>query len=330
MEASLTRFAFPLLAALCVVGVLDRALVAQTPGDPQVKVPAEHVVDEAIDDGRLLQEIERRCEELRAAGSMRTIAELREGADGKRVAFEPPAAAGVALQLPALRERLLRSVCVVGQYFRCTECDGWHASASSGFAVTADGLVATCFHVLEEDPVELAEGREELPSPYLFVADWRGRVFPVTEVAAADASHDVAVLRCGATGLEPLPLRTGARTGERVACLSNPDHWFAVFTEGIVARRYVVRGPAPGSESEAETAHAAAPPGPGSTYLQVTCDFAGGSSGAPVVDLAGNVLGLAQSTSTLSSFAPGSDYGEVQMVARTAVPVEALLRLRAK
>lgn len=285
-------------------------------------------VDEVVDDERLLETIEGRCAQLRRENALRSIDALREGADGRRFEFVPAAVASSPLALPDLRERLLQSVCVVGQYYRCPDCDGWHASASTGFAVGEGGLVATCFHVLEPDPEEAEDGTPDAPQPCLFVADWSGRVHPVSEVVAADRGADVAILRCGATELRPLPLRPAARAGERVFCLSNPDHWFAVFTEGLVARRYVVRGGAPGSGTDAAgPAHALDLQGPTRTFLQVTCDFAGGSSGAPVVDAAGNVLGMAQSTSTLSTAVPGTEFVDVQMVARTAVPAEALLQL---
>lgn len=321
--------------ALAVSTVSGQDPARRPEGSTAVPTPAAAAeggsAEAAVDDELLLHRIESHCEQLRKGDRLRGLGALREGADGRRCAFDPGSSSTAEFALPDLRERLLQSVCIVGQYFRCTECDGWHASASTGFAVAADGLVATCFHLLEEDPVDLPEGRDEQPEPFLFVADWKGRVFPVDEVAAADSGSDVMLVRCGARDLVPLPLRPGVRTGETVTCLSNPDHWFAVMTQGIVARRYLVRGGAPGSAiSVPVPMHSGEPTGPTREFLQVTCDFAGGSSGAPLVDAAANVLGIAQSTSTLSALLPGQDFGDVQMVARTAVPVEALLRLRAK
>lgn len=328
-------FAHAFSLALAVSTALGQDPAQGAKGSAPASRPATSVeegpAETAVDDELLLHRIEVQCEQLRKGDRLRALGALREGADGRRCAFDPTSSSTAEFTLPDLRERLLQSVCIVGQYFRCTECDGWHASASTGFAVAVDGLVATCFHLLEEDPIDLPEGRDEQPEPYLFVADWKGRVFPVDEIAAADAGDDVMLVRCGARDLVPLPLRPGVRTGETVVCLSNPDHWFAVMTQGIVARRYLVRGGAPGSSiSVPAPLHSGEPTGPTRTFLQVTCDFAGGSSGAPLVDCAANVLGIAQSTSTLSALLPGNDLGDVQMVARTAVPVEALLRLRAK
>ena len=62
------------------------------------------------------------------------------------------------------------------------------------------------------------------------------------------------------------------------------------------------------------------------TMLQVTCDFAMGSSGAPVTDDCGNVVGIAQSTSTVV-VDPDADPVETQMISRSAVPAQVLRAL---
>ena len=39
-----------------------------------------------------------------------------------------------------------------------------------------------------------------------------------------------------APDLKPLPIRPGARAGERVYCLSHPGGYHFMFTEGMIAR----------------------------------------------------------------------------------------------
>jgi len=307
------------------------ALAAQATAAPAPAAPAPipaALAGDVVDDEALLVRIEAACERLRVGGELRAVTALRDGAAGRRCALPAAPPRTTPLSSPDLREALLGSTCIVGHYYRCDACDGWHFTASTGFAVARDGAVATCWHLLEDD------GPPALPS-LLAVADWQGRVFAVTEVLAADPDRDVAVLRCTATDLQPLPLRT-ARAGERVFCLSNPDHMFATFSEGLLARRYVVRGPAPGTGAPAgpdaarpaagEHAPVTPPVGPGREFLQVTCDFGAGSSGAPVVDQCGNVVGIAQSTATVVAD-PDAAVAETQMVARTAVPAAALAAL---
>ena len=330
-----------LLLPFCVLwfGFSASVLAAQRP-EPISAAAVPVVPPDVIDDATLLLRIEAACEVLRLKGELRTVASVRAAADGRTVAFASPPLRPEPLPLPRLRDLLLQSTVLVGVYYHCEECSGWHASASTGFAVARDGLVATCCHVLADDA-------EQQDSPaYAFVAGYDGQVFAVTECVAADASSDLAVLRCSASNLVPLPLRPGAMAGEPVYCLSNPDHLFATFTAGTIARRYLVRGPAPGParpdgtavpESAAEAggvgdrhqALAAVGSDRGRVFLQVTCEFASGSSGAPVVDACGNVVGIAQSTASVA-VDPEAEVLEIQMVVRTAVPTDALLQLRSR
>jgi S1-C subfamily serine protease len=63
-----------------------------------------------------------------------------------------------ASDVSALAERTQKSVVVIKQYGRNGKQDGMGA----GFAVSADGLIATCLHVIGEARpvvVELADGR---------------------------------------------------------------------------------------------------------------------------------------------------------------------------
>lgn len=306
------------------------AAIAQEP-NPKVAQPAPvATVSDVVDDEALLVRIEQACDALRSKGSLRASRELLAAASAGPVAA-PQVPLATATRTPVeLRKVLSRSVLLVGEHYRCDECDAWHCSMSTGFAVGADGLVATCLHVLEDDPAVA-----DAESPMLFVAGLDGRVFPILEIVARDPRYDLAIVRCAAKGLAPLPLRGDVELGERVYCLSHPDHMFATFSEGLVSRRYVVRGPAPGTL--APVAEDGAPDhnlgkalaeddGDPRAFLQVSCEFGGGSSGAPIVDSNGNVVGVAQSTATVFAD-PEAELPEAQMVPRTASPASALLGL---
>jgi serine protease Do len=304
--------------------------------EPEPKPDAVAVLS-AIDDEALLQRIEAECEVLRVAGKLRPFAELAAAAARRDAPGDPPrprtaASSALAASSPlaavAAHALLARSVCMVGEHYPCDECQGWHFSASTGFSL-GDGLVATCLHVLQPRPDE--------PGGLVAAAGPDGKAYAVTELVAFDELHDLAVVRCPGLQLPPLPLGDEAGVGARVFCLSHPDHRFFTFSEGMVSRRYMVRGPAPGcGEAEAgpdaeQPPEAAAHDGvradaAARVFLQVTCAFAGGSSGAPILDARGFVVGIAQSTATIQ--APGEDGVEdPQMVVRTAIPAAALLAL---
>jgi hypothetical protein len=138
-------------------------------------------------------------------------------------------------------------------------------------------------------------------------------------VLAADPASDVCILGTPARACVPLPLRAGVRVGERIWCLSHPDHQFAFFSEGMVARSLALRDPGAGPGQPPDAV-------PARPWLQVTCDFARGSSGGPIVDARGNVVAVAQSTTTVVHD-EDAEPPDTQMVFRTAAPAAALLAL---
>lgn len=176
-----------------------------------------------------------------------------------------------------LHDRLRLSTLAVGPFYRCTECSDWHFNAGTGFVAAEDGVVSTCCHVLDLD-------EDEMKDAYIIAADSDGRVYPVTQVLAADPDSDTCLLKIEAPALKPLPLRKGVRTGERVYCMSHPGGNHFMFTEGMVSR--VMR-----SRNEVVTPEGATNRTRLILYLNITAEFAPGSSGAPVVDECGNVVG---------------------------------------
>lgn len=283
------------------------------------QTPAAGSSAAAIDDEQLELRITDRCEQLRQQGELVALATLQQQAhDNKQCELPavPPRAAPKSG--PELYELVRQSALIVGHYYRCSECEDWHFTGASGFAVSADGAVATCAHLLQDDP--------DMPTAFLVVADYDGRVWPVQQVAASDAETDVCILRTARTGQVPLPLRADARTGEPIWLLSNPDHQFAFFSQGIVARWYrwrEVDASAPaGHRRGATTARQA----PAPLWLHITAAFGKGSSGGAVIDACGNGIGLAQSTVTMV-YDDSVDKPDVQMVLNTAAPASALQAL---
>ena len=182
------------------------------------------------------------------------------------------------LAAPDLCDRLRQSTLAVGSYYKCPDCGEWHFNGSAGFVVGEGGIICTCCHVVTAED----EGVKE---SYLIAADDAGRVFPVQSVLAADTESDSCLVKIDAPGLKPLPLRTGVRAGERVYCLSHPGGYFFMFTQGMVARVNLKR-----NEVLDEHGHTNGMLTRPILFLNVTAEFAPGSSGAPVVDEAGNVV----------------------------------------
>jgi hypothetical protein len=172
----------------------------------------------------------------------------------------------------------------VGWYYLSTRTSRWEVTIAAGYALTTDGAVATCFHVVRP-PENFKEG-------YLVAVDENGQAYPVTEVLAANAAADACIVRLAAHDLKPLPLSTNVFPGDRCVCYSDPMGERGYFSDGVVSRFLAPRLP-DGSVVKSVT------------RLDVTTDWAPGSSGAAVVDEYGNAIGHVAMISSLSRRSSG-------------------------
>jgi S1-C subfamily serine protease len=184
----------------------------------------------------------------------------------------PPAAE--QLSPHEVYRRALPAVLLLGSVYPDedgTWVEGMYATA---WVAAAEGILVTNWHVFSE----LQEGE------VFAAADYQGRVYPLKEILATDKAADVAIVRIAARDLTPLPLsRDYAPVGSWVAVLGHPGDNFYVFTTGSVTRYSTQRN----DDGQQEY------------WMGVTAEFAGGSSGSPVLDARGAVVGMAALTLTL-------------------------------
>ena len=160
----------------------------------------------------------------------------------------------------------------VGYFFLCNKCKNWHLELAGGYAITADGAVATAFHVVRPKEKDMKEG-------YLVATTESGEVLPVTGILAANEFSDVCILRVRTrTPLQPLPLNSRILPGDTVYCYSDPADRPGFFSDGIVNRFY-------------RHWHGANAKEKFPLRMNVSTDWAPGSSGAAVVDRFGNAVG---------------------------------------
>ena len=160
--------------------------------------------------------------------------------------------------LPELVRRIKPSAVAIETF----DARGEKLSRGSGFFIDTDRVV-TNRHVIEN------AHRAEIHSH-------DGRVYPVKGVVAVDAEGDIAILRVEAPAnqVRPLPLdRTSPQEGESVVVIGNPFGLEGSVTNGIVS---AVRDiPTFGR------------------IIQITAPISPGSSGSPVVNMQGQVIGVA-------------------------------------
>lgn len=168
----------------------------------------------------------------------------------------------------------------------------------TGFVISADGLVATNLHVI-------GEGRPVAVT----LAD--GRVFPVREIRAWDRKMDLAILRIDAEDLVPLPLGDGEelRQGETVLVLGNPQGLTHSVVQGVVSAHREIDG---------------------ISMLQLAIPIEPGNSGGPVLNAAGEVVGVVTMKSAVTEnlgFAMPSGGLRVLLEKPNPVPAERWITL---
>ena len=168
----------------------------------------------------------------------------------------------------------------VGAYYLCSKCDKWHLEFSGGYAITAEGAVATCAHVIAPPP-DMKEG-------WLVAATEDDVLLPVSEVLACNPGTDCAIIRVkSARPLTPLPLGLDVSPGDPAWCFSDPNGSRGYYSEGIVSR--FVKRPFMRKKEAAAMPKGVELPKP--VWLETTTDWAPGSSGSAVIDACGNCVG---------------------------------------
>jgi S1-C subfamily serine protease len=137
---------------------------------------------------------------------------------------------------------------------------------------------------------------------------------------AVDPAADAAILRVQAHNLQALALSTDAQVGDSVFCLSEPGgHGPPYFSAGIVNRFLTTDAHTDQKQLQ--------PNAPKVPRINVSTDWAPGSSGSAVLDARGNAIGHVGSISAIAAPAKGSDKPAHHMNLHWAVPAGSVLDL---
>ena len=190
------------------------------------------------------------------------LAGLLLAAAGSVSAQKPTPGAQTTQAGPAAREIAARTAPAVVKIRALA--NGSEVASGSGFVIRADGVVVTNFHVVQEATsleVELATGE----------------VFTTVYVLGTDERRDLALLKLPTARLAALEAGdpSAVEVGDPVYVMGNPMGLDRTFSDGLVSARRVLDGVA---------------------YLQISAPISSGSSGGPVLDAQGRVVGVATAT----------------------------------
>ncbi|MEI6534058.1 MAG: serine protease [Verrucomicrobiaceae bacterium] len=288
----------PAALFLSIVFMTGVDLSAQAPDVPVVR-----------DDAGLAPQLIEAAKKLRDAGKLLEMGKVNEQLSRTACELNVPAAATKPLAGGEIWSRARKAHIRVGYLFLCSKCEHLHLNLSGGYAITADGVVATCYHVMQVP--NMKEG-------HLVAATDGDVLIPVTEVLAGSKATDVCIVRVQSDRpLEPLPLNANVRPGDDAWCYSDPFGRSSYFSKGIVNRFF-------------QHANNGAP-----VRMNVSTDWAPGSSGSAVLDSSGNAIGHVSEISaqgSRSAAGPASaeaKHGETYIVFHDAVraaDVQALIK----
>ena len=137
-------------------------------------------------------------------------------------------------------------------------------ATGTGFIVSSDGVLITNYHVIEG----ASDAQIKLSN---------GEVYDRVRVLDYDKRRDIAVLRIRATGLPVVPLGDSEKVvqGDDVVAIGNPKGLEQTLTVGVISAR---RTDLPGKE--------------GTSLLQTQTPISPGSSGGPLFNSRGEVIGI--------------------------------------
>ena len=278
------------MVTVAVAGLMFSGCASLSTENPPAAGQAEPVV---INDRQIIRQMTAKASRMMDSDSVVGMKTLIE-----RLKKEPK----VNLQLPktgsASADEARKAVAVVGGVYKCDKCTRWHVAPASGFLIAED-LVVTNYHVVD-NPERSG----------LAVRLFDGRVFMVEDVVASSERYDLVVLRLPKTGIKPIALGQAAPVGAKVDLISHPNHKFYTLSEGRVARYFV-------TQRNRRSVPA----------MAITADFGKGSSGAPVLNEDGQVVGVAASTESLYYTEKDGEQKNLQMVFKNCVPVSQLREL---
>ena len=143
--------------------------------------------------------------------------------------------------------------------------DGHPLAQGSGFLVSKNGHIVTNYHVIKNGTSAVVK----LPD---------GAFFAIDGVLASNKDRDVAIIKAHGNNFRPLTLGDSNRlqVGEEVVAIGNPLSLESTVSNGIVSAIRTV-------EDE------------GGKFVQITAPISPGSSGGPLFNMAGEVVGITTS-----------------------------------
>lgn len=298
---------FRLLSVLGFLGLSSSAL-AQAPGVPIFDQSRRGQVSE----GKALGAQITKLVEAEEVLSREAVGKMLKSPTPRKVSL--PEASAKELAPSEIADLAQRQNYRVGWCYICTKCDNWHFDLGGGYAVAEDGVIATCAHVVELDVLP-----EKFKKAALIAIDSAGKVHPVTGILANHTKLDAAIVTIDAK-TTPYALNEQVSPGDAAYCFSRPMDQGKYFTAGIVNRFYWDRSPKGNDQHSLRNL--------ANLKLNVSSRWAPGSSGSPVFDHCGNVIGHVAMIQGMSDGDHGENFDDSSLITlHSAIPARSVRAL---
>ncbi len=208
---------------------------------------------------------------LHKAGKTKGDVELRKNLDRKTCSLMLATPGEEAISDRDLYKRACESVFIVCSLYKGNDQENWQTSLATAFVVAEDGVLSSSCHVFDNEDTADA----------VIVMDVKKNVYPVTELLASNKLADTCLFRIDAKNLKPLALAEEALPGTAARIVAHPGDSFFFFSSGHVSNY----------ERDQDAV----------LWMNVTADFGQGSSGGPVFNEQGHIIGQVSRTFTLYS-----------------------------
>lgn len=181
---------------------------------------------------------------------------------------------------------------------------GW----ATAVVLSEEGICVSNYHVFWEllEPSVKLNPNDSI----MFVATEEGKVYPITEILSFNKNADFAIFKIDTHGevLTPISMGNDLSAGRCVHLLSHPEGYPYSYTNGVVMRT---------STTDVKD--------PFARRMEMTADFAKGSSGGPVMDDCGNMVGMVSSIRSIYYMTQPPYH--LQMNIKLCIPISSLKQI---
>ena len=178
---------------------------------------------------------------------------------------------------------------------------------ASAIVLSSDGICATNYHVVRnivEKSYKLGSG-----DSILFVSIGE-KIYPITNILSYNKTADMALIRIGVGKdvLVPFPVGNDLAAGSPVNTFTHVAGYLNYYTRGVVARNFASDGNDPFTNR-----------------MEITAEYAKGSSGGAIFDDYGNLVAMVSNTTSV--YYMDNPQINLQMVNRQTIPISSILKL---